>query len=75
MYYFHMCEHNTLPALCRLKQVAIELGQCSERIGRYTPSFTIIVLQLKHSVYRILHLLEHSEPPHLSHATYASVLV
>jgi hypothetical protein len=52
-----MCEQNTLPAVCRLKQVAIELGQCSERIGRYTPSFTIIVLHLKHSVYRISHLL------------------
>ena len=52
-----MCEQNTLPSVCRLKQVAIELGQCSERIGRYTRSFTIIVLHLKHSVYRISHLL------------------
>jgi hypothetical protein len=51
MYYYHMCEQNSLPALCRLKQVAIELGQCSERIERYTPSFTMIDLHLKHSVY------------------------
>jgi len=57
MYYYHMCEQNTLPALCRLKQVAIELGQCSERIERYTPSFTMIGLHLKHSVYRTLHLI------------------
>jgi hypothetical protein len=52
-----MREQNTLPALCRLKQVAIELGQCSEQIGRYTPSLTIIILHLKHSVYRISHLI------------------
>jgi hypothetical protein len=60
-----MCEHNTLPALCRLKQVAIELGQCSERIGRFTSSLTIIFLHLKHSVYRKLHVHFNTQNLHI----------